>query len=1251
MQTLLYFSVPLMLSSAIGSIFIYRKQKQDLQRKRAERTKKYEALLKEYRDQLRNLYQKQHSVRKEKDPAIQTCLRIAQQREPMLWSRSPSDEDFLFVRIGLGDLPSTVTFKLPNQKNPIDPDPLIVQAHEMAAPFQSLEQVPFCINLPAAGVLGFAGTRKDVLESIAVFVLHLTTHHAPNEVKLAALFPEDEWDDWQWIRWLPHVWDDNRENRRLAVRPDETLELLKFFEGLLDERQQFAKDRASAEDISFAVSHVLLIADTVPPNQQHILNRLQGDGPQLGIFSVYLGDRTSTLPAACRTVVRLTPQGSFVRMQKPESAEYSLQPDKASSKDIAAYATAIAPLRLHGSSKAEIPNKVSFLEMYSASTVEELEIEKRWIQNRSSNRTLSVPVGMTFGNQLLMLDLHERADGPNGLVAGTVGAGKSELLQTLVLSLALNYPPDKLGFVLVDYKGGGMAEPFKNLPHNFGIITDLEQKNLAVRAIRSFDVELRLRKNLFKQHKITHIDQYQKLYFAGQVKRPLPYLVIIVDEFAEMKTEQPDTAQDFVRIARTGRALGLRLILAMQKPAGIVDGQIEANTRFRLCLRVAQTDDSQAMLKRPDAAYLRGLGRAYLQIGANEVFREFQVGYCGAEYDPTGMLFGDPNRIERVALNGKRIPLLSSEKEGDIDETTQLSVVVENLIRIGQFENHFDDLNLWLPPLKPLIPLDSIPHMQSWDSVTKQWGHGSSIVSPIIGMVDKPEEKLQVPLEINLSEGHLAVYAAPGYGKTNLIQTLIVSLAKRHTPNEVNVYVLDYGGQLLRQQFGRMPHVGAVVCSDEEERIDRLFYMLRQQLSSRRKALGETQVSTLQQYREQGKRDIPALIFILENYAAFAQAAQDREDYHDVITRIAQDGVGLGVHLIITSTSPTGVRYSIANNILHAIALHLIEESEYGSIVGRIENSLPEAIPGRGLIRGNPTAFECQIAIPLEGEIDQARSSQLISLSKQMQSAWNGKPAHPVSVMPEAISLQTLLDAYIVEEPLRSPLGLCSLDLVPFAPDICDSSIFLITGPAESGKSTLLSNWIIGLDRLYGPTGIQVYVFDSAAHPLANLRTVRTVVAYSDSHQQADSLIQSLHDVMEQRLETTRSGNTEKTDVERLVIVIDDIAGTDDQLGSLSEANRNQLARLLRRSQLAGTTFLVAANTGDIYSAYSETIRLLKEAQTGFLLRESDDRIFNLRLPHSERNKALPPGEGYYVRRGQATRVKFAVPPVGGNDE
>ncbi len=1242
MRTLLYFSVPLMLSSAIGSWFIFQNQKKDYKKKVEVRTQKYGDLLRASRAELQERYREQDRTRKLKDPSPSDCLQIAQDCAPGLWSRSPNDDDFLSVRVGLGDIPATVEIKVPSSKNPIAPDPMIEDARKMVRPFETLQQVPLCVDLRESKVLGIAGERRAVLDATFVLIQQLTIHHAPNEVKLAALIPESEYSQWEWIRWLPHVWNDDRQFRYLAATPPEAMELMKRFELILDERRRYQEESANKEDIAIGSYYILLIGDAEIVEQNHILYRIQTEGAKYGIIPVFLSSRSTTLPQQCQSIVRLRREGSFVRMTYPASVDYPLIPDQIKQAELTEYARSLAPLRLHASNKLEIPQSVSLLDLFSVSRVADLNVEQRWANNRKSQQSLVAPIGMTAGNQLQMLDLHERADGTNGLVAGMVGAGKSELLQTLIASLAINYPPDRLGFVLVDFKGGSMTRPFRNLPHTFGIITDLEHKNLAARAIRSFDVELDRRKKEFNLHEVTHIDQYQKLYFEGKATTPLPYLVVVVDEFAEMKAEQPETAQEFVRIARTGRAFGLRLILAMQKPAGIVDGQIEANTRFRLCLRVAQTEDSQAMLKRSDAAYLKGIGRAYLQIGANEVFREFQVGYGGAMYDPDGLTASDPKEIVQIGLNGMRRVLSELPSVGETKEISQLDAVVEELIRIphGIPKDLYSGLNLWLPPLEPTITLEKILFDYSWDNTSSLWNPSKQWMSPVVGLVDKPSEKRQELLTIPLAEGHLAVYGAPGYGKTNVIQSLVISLAYMHSPADVAIYILDFGGQLLKQQFKDMPHVRGAVNSDEEERIGRLFFKLRQELQGRKRLLGNAGVSSFQQYRKDNLGNEPAIILIVENFSGFAQTYQEREDYIDTLTRIAQDGVGLGIHLVLTSTSPTGIRYSIANNMLHAVALYLIEPSEYGSVVGRLEE-YPPVLPGRGLVRGNP-ALECQIALPMPGEVDQQRSQEIMGLATRMKNAWGPHIDMQIPTMPEYISFSQLLKDNEPDADLSVPLGFYALDLSTLQLAVSDSHVFLVTGSVQSGKSTLLQNWIMALSQQYTEKDIDILVFDSYYRGLTLISDNKSVSAYSSTHEQAESLLVQLEKVIEDR--AILAASLEKISIEPsyIAVVIDDIA--DDQYGSFLPAQRDRLPQLIRRGQIARVTFIVAGNTGDIYSKYSDTVRVLKEVQTGFVLGGSDDRIFNMRLPHSERNITLPPGEGYYIKRGKAQKVKLANP-------
>lgn len=279
-----------------------------------------------------------------------------------------------------------------------------------------------------------------------------------------------------------------------------------------------------------------------------------------------------------------------------------------------------------------IPDMASFLEMFGVEQTEELAIEKRW-QKTNSAESLAVPVGFKAKDELLELNIHEKAHGPHGLLAGTTGSGKSEFLQTYILSLAVHYHPHEVAFLLIDYKGGGMAQPFKTIPHLLGTITNInDSKNFSMRALASIKSELRKRQRLFDQNLVNHIDDYMELYKNKQVMEPMPHLFIISDEFAELKNEEPEFIKELVSAARIGRSLGVHLILATQKPGGIIDNQIWSNARFRVALKVQDAQDSKEILKNPDAANLTVTGRAYLQVGNNEQYELFQSAWSGAPY-------------------------------------------------------------------------------------------------------------------------------------------------------------------------------------------------------------------------------------------------------------------------------------------------------------------------------------------------------------------------------------------------------------------------------------------------------------------------------------------------------------------------------------------------------------------------------------------------------------------------------------------
>lgn len=277
--------------------------------------------------------------------------------------------------------------------------------------------------------------------------------------------------------------------------------------------------------------------------------------------------------------------------------------------------------------EGSLTKNISLFEMFNILVVDDLDLEQRWA-NSKVFQSMAAPIGVTKTG-IISLDLHDKAHGPHGLVAGTTGSGKSEVLQTYILSIATIFHPYEVAFVIIDFKGGGMVNQFKNLPHLLGAITNIDGKEID-RSLKSIKAELQKRQRLFAEAEVNHIDKYIQKYKAGQVTTPIPHLILIVDEFAELKAEQPEFMKELISAARIGRSLGVHLILATQKPSGQVDDQIWSNSRFKLCLKVQSQEDSNEVLKSPLAAEIKEPGRAYLQVGNNEVFELFQSAYSGA---------------------------------------------------------------------------------------------------------------------------------------------------------------------------------------------------------------------------------------------------------------------------------------------------------------------------------------------------------------------------------------------------------------------------------------------------------------------------------------------------------------------------------------------------------------------------------------------------------------------------------------------
>jgi S-DNA-T family DNA segregation ATPase FtsK/SpoIIIE len=586
-------------------------------------------------------------------------------------------------------------------------------------------------------------------------------------------------------------------------------------------------------------------------------------------------------------------------------------------------------------------------------------------------------------------------------------------------------------------------------------------------------------------------------------------------------------------------------------------------------------------------------------------------------------------------------------------EQTQLDAIVEEIQATAAVENIKPLPSLWLEPLPARLPLAQVRRNEGWDG--RGWRTPATWLAPVVGLVDIPQEKRQQPLELNLGkEGHLAVYSAPGYGKTTFLQTLILSLALSHSPDDVHFYILDFGSRMLTL-FEKLPHVGGVITADEGERMERLFLLLQRKLDERRLLLSQVGANGLASYRQiTGKRE-PAIVVVLDNYANFLEAAGEDETAPAFIGRLAREGGNLGIHLVLTANNSTTIRFSTASNIMLAVALHLVEQSDYGSIVGRSQDLKPLATPGRGLVRGTPP-LECQIALPTAGENDATRVGELRTLIDEMGRAWTGRRPKPVHMLAEVVRLSAVQAAELPLQPVvagngngvghsgagaGTALGLHVDDLTQFALPLRAGPHFLIAGNARTGKSTLLRTWASSLVQGQAPGALRLYVVDSRRQGLYSLRNLPQVAGYSSDSGDAERLLDLLEAEVP-RLPTQTAAGQNGSGGSPIVVVADDFGDNyDDTLG---EAGRERLAALMRLGRNRPFHVLLAGRASDVSSkSYVDPIKSLKEAQVGFMLGSGDDVLFNTRLPYTERSKLLPIGEGYFVNRTYVRRVKIAV--------
>lgn len=1232
-------------------------QKRNYARSVAEREKRYRALLKQRRDDLTKMREQQWGALRLIDPEPVECLSRVERLDRRLWERSPLDADFLSLRLGLGRKPFSVKIKSPRQDAVLEADPLLEEAQALGREFEYVYDVPICLPLGENGSAGIGGPRPAVLNMVRDITMQIASEHSPDEVKIVAIFGGDEAEEWNSLRWLPHVWTDDDNHRFMATERETAHRLLMSLYDLLNKRRAQASGLYNPNPQTPLPCFVIILAEPRLAENEPILPLLLNYGKSVGAFPIILSDHIDHLPKGCRSIIDLGSEQPELIQTAPAPSRTPFKPDECSEDLAERIARVMAPIELQRLSTAtEIPDVVPLLDLLHTRMVEDLDVAARWRKSEAWN-SLAVPIGERAGGEPLLLDMHERGHGPHGLAAGATGSGKSELLQSLIASLAVNYHPHQVSFVLIDYKGGGMANAFLGLPHLVGTITNL-QGPLATRALAAIRSELQRRQAALAAAGENHVDRYLRRYARGELTEPLPHLIFIADEFAELVTEQPDFMKELISAVRVGRSLGVHLLLATQKPAGVVNEQIWGNARFRICLRVERPEDSQEVLKRPDAASITQPGRAYFQVGNNEVFELFQSAYAGAPYEPTEVTTVGMDEIVELALDGSRRPLRLSPRPLVLHpESNQLQVLVEHIKEVAEREGIKPLQGPWLPPLPESVPLEKLLRPgEGWNG--HGWDPASTWLQPIIGMVDDPVHQYQGPLALNLGkEGNIIVYGAPGSGKTTFVRTLIASLVQNHSPRDVNLYMLDFGGRLLTT-FAPLPHVGGVVLAEEEERMNRLLRYLLHEMEARKERFAKAGVNNLIGFRNATREQVPALVIVLDNYNGFVGTYPEAED---LLAELAREGGNLGMHVVLTASSPSFVKSKISGNFTLVITLQLADKAEYALAMGRFGGQVPGPFPGRGLVKGNPP-LEFQTALAADADTQAARTAILRGMVEEMAKGWNDRRARPVPVLPNVVPLCDLMppdDAwpFVSDNRLIVPLGLDVDQLEALNIDMNEGPHFMITGPVQSGKTTLLQSWLLALAERYTPQRVYMYLVDMRRSGLSPLQRLPHVKAYIDDDDKLSAALAEIRDLLKERrtaMEQARqeAGGTldQAAFVARypaLVVAIDDYDAFRD---TAQAGTKERLEQLTRRERGLGFHVLVSGSTGDFASSFEGLVKALKELQTGFVMgsnEQSDVQVLNIRLPYGEAGKPLPAGQGYYGRRGRVRKIKAATCQAG----
>ena len=1240
-----------MMISPVGSLIgnSNKKARKMLMVEEEERFRKYADYIAGEKAHIRAIGEKQREITNQENPAPEICETILNKMSTSLWERTATDSDFLQVRMGAGYAPLCVEVKPPTDVNDfhMERDELEELTDRIIQETHLVDDVPARLDLLKYSSVGVIGNRRKVTDLLKNLLVSLSTLHFFRDVRIVGVFDPEEEEEWKSMRWLPHIWDDELQTRYLSFDPltAESFESATL-SGEKDHVDSYAKFRekvnsilAERKDPDFQAKwkngmspvphYIFLFASR--KKTECFLPMLSENDPAMGISTIFLYDEQYYLPNFCQYIVNVDDPyddrtaTAFYKYRADEKMWFTMDPPIPQRKFDVFCRQMSAIEAEDAAARGQIPSSLTFLQCMDVNRVRDLNVLERWKKNDSAVN-ITAPLGEGEGGKLFSLSLHRHCS--HGLVAGMTGSGKSELLISWLLSIACNYHPEDVSFVVIDYKGGSTAYALEKLPHVCGIITDVGSG--IDRCMQSLEYELRRREDIFVSVGAKDIKEYIKGHHKGEFQEAVPRLLIVFDEFKELIKERPVVKKMVDSIAAKGSSLGVHLILATQSPADAVDEGTWNNTQYQICMKVQNAAASKVMIHEPDAAMITQAGRAYVRVGTSEkaeTFALIQSAWSGAPYRENkeqGAL-----EVRYVTMDGSRIKTVEENHTRFVSDKKEIEAVIAYIAKTAQAAGIEKQPSPWKTELPDLFSWKKLPVEGSFDGEKWEMTEAPWLSVPV-GIFDRPELQMQgVQYMDFLKEGNFGVFGSSQTGKTSLLRTIATSLCRMYSPRDIHLYIIaDMAG------MEAFPQVGGVVGSGQEEKLGKLINMLISFLEERRKIFNQERVDSLKAYRELVSEEMPAVFVLIDRFSGILESNQD---YKDVFVRLFSEGPSKGIYFVYTGVNNTGVPYKLTANVSGAISFMQADRSEYSTLIGQVRDTrLPNRV-GNALIKVNQELINFQKAMYEPGENDKEREMALKAEAESMTEAWRGKPALKIPVLPESISVKSMADLSGSEQGIAVGLDTESIEAVYVKPG--ETTAMAVTGRVGCGKSTMLQR--IGQMVLEVDENTLLYCLDTEKKSLAKLQEKGTAYArLSEVEKVQDVFAQILKELMS-RMQRRKEAATEIEKEPWIILLVDDIK----ECNSLPDDIQMQLHRIMTKTKGYGVLVLCGIRQGDLFNFYTQDQLGVDLKSSGSALALSDTAVhyegfYKNNFVQSQRNAELEKGFGIFFADNGARKIK-----------